>query len=164
MTPKQLREQFSYQFSYPMDEGWYSFPRGWFPIFANLCRQIDELLGEDKRGFHWKQTKEKFGTARFYWAMKGHRPFNVDVIGVARLTTKPPKGNKLAAQIGELVSAAEDATHSACIACGAPGELDRRYPWLLTLCKPHTEERKKNRDSLSVKIYLGDGDDVPAVQ
>lgn len=160
MTPKQLREQFPYQFTRDVDE-WYSFPRGWFPVFANLCWQIDALLGDDKRGFHWKQIKEKFGTARFYWAMEGHRPFNVDVIGVARLTTKPPKGNALAAQIGELVRAAENATHTACIACGAPGALDRRYPWVLTLCETHMQERKKSQDQSPLGIYLRDDDDVP---
>ena len=53
ITPKQLQQRFAYMF-----EGGnigISIPKGWMPEFAKLCEQIDELLGDDKDGFHWRQ-------------------------------------------------------------------------------------------------------------
>lgn len=35
-----------------------SIARGWIRIFAKLCNDVDELLGSDKRGFHWRQCTE----------------------------------------------------------------------------------------------------------
>ena len=55
-------------------------PTGWRSIFEKLCEDIDALLGLDKRGFHFIQCKEKFGSARWYWGMrKVKRPVRVDI-------------------------------------------------------------------------------------
>jgi hypothetical protein len=69
-APKQLKDRFADMFA-GQNIG-FSFYRGWFALFENLSHDIDALLGQDKRGFHWVQLKEKFGSARFYWAMKGY--------------------------------------------------------------------------------------------
>ena len=66
MTPvEQLKARFAYMFvGRPISMEFYD---GWLPVFAQACEQIDEVLGENKRDFHWVQVKEKFGSARFYF-------------------------------------------------------------------------------------------------
>lgn len=61
-TPKELQARFPYMFE--GDNIGIDIARGWMLGFQKLCEQIDELLGADKRGFHWTQCKEKFGSAR----------------------------------------------------------------------------------------------------
>lgn len=39
---------------------------GWYPVFEQLCHEIDAQLGEHKRGFHWDQLKAHEGAARWY--------------------------------------------------------------------------------------------------
>lgn len=60
-----LEERFAYMFASPnlgLD-----IYRGWLPDFIDACEQIDVVLGGDKRGFHWRQIKEKYGFARYYF-------------------------------------------------------------------------------------------------
>ncbi|MEO5658571.1 MAG: hypothetical protein ABIQ90_02075 [Polaromonas sp.] len=66
-TPKQLKVRFPYMFA-GKNSG-ISVSRGHVPIIEKLSADIDALLGEDKQKFHWTQCKEKFGAARWYWAL-----------------------------------------------------------------------------------------------
>jgi hypothetical protein len=128
-----------------------SFHRGWFPVFAQLCEDIAALLGPDKRGFHWVQLKEKFGSARYYWEMDQHEPnLRLDLIGPngvtsLRLSDLQEPGTaqpSLARRIDELVRAAEDATRSMCIVCGQPATLNHDQAWILALCVHHAGQRR----------------------
>ena len=113
ITPKQLQQRFAYMF-----EGGnigISIPKGWMPEFAKLCEQIDELLGDDKDGFHWRQCKEKFGSARWYWTIKGARKqaLQIDIISGMQAVSTALKSSKPAQplrsvqdQIGELIGKA----------------------------------------------------------
>ena len=113
ITPKQLQQRFAYMF-----EGGnigMSIPKGWMPEFAKLCEQIDELLGDDKDGFHWRQCKEKFGSARWYWTIKGERKqaLQIDIISGMQAVSTALKSSKPAQplrsvqdQIGELIGKA----------------------------------------------------------
>ena len=92
-TPAELKARFPYQFDNPKSLG-ISFARGWFKGFAELCAEIDTLLGDDKRGFVWAQVKEKFGSARFHFDIVGRRGKNA----------------KIARQIQELVFEAANRT------------------------------------------------------
>ncbi len=38
---------------------------GWLSRFMPLCAEVDQTLGEDKRGFHWNGVDEKFGVVSF---------------------------------------------------------------------------------------------------
>lgn len=96
---------------------------GWGEVFTKLCEDIDTLLGDDKRGFHWLQLKEKFGSARFY-----HQHDSGD--------------DEVYWKLDELIGTAEDKTSSMCYYCGQPGEADTQLGWVLVLCKEHAAARK----------------------
>ena len=113
ITPKQLQQRFAYMF-----EGGnigISIPKGWMPEFAKLCEQIDELLGDDKDGFHWRQCTEQFGSTRWYWKIKGERKqaLQIDIISGMQAVSTALKSSKPAQplrsvqdQIGELIGKA----------------------------------------------------------
>lgn len=150
-TPKQLKSRFPYMFSGP-DIG-ISISRGWMPIFEQLCEDIDRCLGADKMDFHFTQCKEKFGSARWYWAMKGNEPsIKIDIISdmgvVMALSRTQKSGNErfdLSRQIDALVQAATVKTQQACIVCGAPGAPDRHTGWVLLLCPLHAKQRQSGQ-------------------
>lgn len=163
MTPNELKSKYPYMFSgraISLD-----FYRGWWPIFVKLCRDIDDTLGHDKCGFHWTQTKEKYGTARLYWGMRGVRPgMRLDVQNgageVAMYKSSPRGGGNVTAQIDALITAAEEATRSLCIYCGQPGELDTSQPWLLTVCDWHKRQRARPGNE-RLRSWLEDDEDAP---
>lgn len=123
-TPAELKARYPYQFNNPKSLG-ISFARGWFKGFAELCAEIDALLGDDKRGFVWAQVKEKFGSARFHF----------DIVG------RTSKNAKIARQIQELVFLAANRTAEQCIVCGAPGEMRHEGGYVLCLCDAHRAVR-----------------------
>jgi len=123
-TPAELKARYPYQFNNPKSLG-ISFARGWFKGFAELCAEIDALLGDDKRGFVWAQVKEKFGSASFHFDMVGRSGKNV----------------KIARQIQDLVFQAANRTAKQCIVCGAPGEMRNEGGYVLCLCDAHKAVR-----------------------
>jgi hypothetical protein len=154
MNPRQLKARFSYMFA--GENIGLSFCRGWFPLFTQLCEEIDALLGPDKCGFHWVQLKEKFGSARFYFEMKGHAPnLHVDLISQRQVTTivrrsggsSPAEAGDLQPsvprRIDDLVQQATLATRSLCIVCGQPGKPNQDEPWILVLCEEHAMQRRR---------------------
>ncbi len=149
ITPKQLQQRFAYMFE--GDNIGISIPKGWMPEFAKLCEQIDELLGDDKHGFHWRQCKEKFGSARWYWTMKGgaKQALRIDVISNMQAVSTTLKSGKptqpvpsLQDQIGQLIGEAEAKTQHACIVCGQSGKLDQQESYVLVLCADHARQRQ----------------------
>jgi hypothetical protein len=121
------------------------------PEFAKLFEQIDELLGQDKCGFHWTQCKEKFGSARWYWTMKGgsKKALRIDIIAGMQAVSTTLKSSKpiqpepsLQDQIGELIGKAEAHTQQACIVCGQNGKLDQQEAYVLVLCAEHARQRQ----------------------
>lgn len=140
--------------------------KSWMPIFAQLCVDVDQILGEDKRGFHWSQVKEKFGSARFYFAFAGRKPdMRLDVVtpkGVTSSTLRPKRQIRtdqdkdfaqISTQVAELAAQAEAKTRKTCLACGAIGAPDVQGSYMLVLCPEHVEARRK--DQLS-EIWLSD--------
>ncbi|NPC59345.1 hypothetical protein [Caenimonas soli] len=133
-----------------------SFCRGWFPLFTQLCEEIDALLGPDKRGFHWVQLKEKFGSARFNWEMNGHRPAPmINLISGTQVTmvvrrssgSSPAEADgsqpSIPRRIDNLVQQATLATRSLCIVCGKPGIPNQEEPWILVLCDEHAIQHRQ---------------------
>lgn len=41
----------------------------WISTFAATCAEIDQLLGADKRGFHWQQLGHEGRRVDWYWAL-----------------------------------------------------------------------------------------------
>jgi hypothetical protein len=142
MNPKQLKARFPYMFS--GENIGFSFARGWQPVLEKLCEDVDALLGEDKRGFHWTQIKEKFGYARFYWSMKGQPlRLHVSVItaaGVAEYAPRPV--GDLGGQVDALVRKATAATRVRCIVCSQAGAPDTYGSYVLVLCEHHAKQRR----------------------
>ena len=114
-----LVQRFPYQFSGPSIR----IAEGWKGIFAKLCATVDELLGQDKRGFRWTQAGEQFGSASLHFELGSDVPADV-----ARELSR-----KLRAAIAEV----ETQTGQMCIVCGRHGELDKSQPWVIVLCKKH---------------------------
>lgn len=119
-SPAELKARYPYQFNNPKSLG-VSFARGWFKGFAQLCAEIDEILGEDKRGFMWVQVKEKHGSARYHF----------ELVGRAR------KNAKINERILDLTLKAGSRTAKHCIVCGEPGAMRTDDGYMLCLCDAH---------------------------
>ncbi len=145
-TFEEIKAQYPYQFA-GRNIG-LSIANGWLPDFEKLCRDIDALLGDNKRGFHWVQLKEKFGSARYYWEMKNvNAPPAVDIRmsdRVIQYTNKPKakaSGKELVDEIRDLISRASDRTLTRCIVCGEVGKPDNLDYYTLVLCVEHKRAR-----------------------
>lgn len=157
-TPRELRAAFPYMFARPIDQWAFAFARGWFPIIVHSCEAIDALVRVDQyqHRFHWEQIKEKFGTLRLHWHARGR--------GVANASGRD---GLVAAQIAEIVRAAEAQSAHTCIVCGSAGTL-RPNGWALTLCDEHarqSEQGKRLEISFRSELFGFDWDStaIPAV-
>ncbi len=128
---------------------------GWIAIFEKLCADVDAILGEDKQGFYWKQCKEKFGKARFYYETASAKPRiridafapNGKVVSVRGIPTEEEPGADEIKLLDKLVSEAEQQTGRLCYVCGAEAALDASNGWVLTLCSQHSQKMAKSRDA-----------------
>ena len=146
-----LRNRFPYMFE--GENIGLAIPTGWLGIVTKACEEIDALLGDDRHQFEYIQIKEKFGTLRVYWRMRGNSSaIRIDLIspdGIASYSSdkksKDPGDEGLRKRISEIVAAAENASKTACIVCGQPGRLDKANWYLLTLCLDHTKLRAEGK-------------------
>ncbi|WP_155831681.1 hypothetical protein [Hylemonella gracilis] len=150
---KELQALYPYQFSKPADM---DVAKGWMPIFAKLCADVDQTLGQDKLGFHWSQIKEKFGSARFYyrfgrrksgtrldiWTPQGVLSQEISPKRKVR-TEKDRSFQDISRAILQLTDAAQVATKNVCLACGAPGSPDVGEGYVLMLCPEHQARRRQ---------------------
>lgn len=164
--------------------------QGWLQIADEMCRDIEKILGGAAPRFQAIQSKEKWGSLRFYWDLKAApgeapgrtSPFEADIGGLTRplqeltdddQTVSPtPAGIRLSIlPTGDLrravntrVRAAEAATESTCMWCGAPGQL-WTTGWIHVACPRHRragaltlEEWRRRRDE-QLRKRGGDGDE-----
>jgi hypothetical protein len=149
ITPRELKARYPYQFAGPHIE--LSFFKGWMSIFAQLCADIDTELGPNKRGFHWRQLKEKFGAARWYSQMDPLlEPHSEDLthLSIEEVNERvrrlaDPNELALRERIHALRRDAETATQTTCIVCGEAAEVDRGTGHLLVLCPEHARQRRR---------------------
>ena len=135
--------------------------RGWYPTFAKLCADIDELLGEDKRGFHWVQLKEKFGAARWYahYELKeGERGGVQFSVQQEDGSMKPIDPNLSAVTINGLINQAQAATAMQCVVCGGPAKVASQGGWYLCLCQGHSDALAQGRKLPSFEFAIGQDD------
>lgn len=147
-TLKSIQAHYPYMF--PRKNQGIEVPEGWLPIFEQLCNDIDQILGPDKRGFSFIQCKEKFGSARWYCTLsKSKKQVRVDIIdsGGAVLSLEATDPRKTPVTLGEkitkLVHDAEALTHHCCIVCGEPSQCDSYGGYMLQLCTTHKKMRRK---------------------
>lgn len=153
----QLQVHYPYQFQEP--KLGISLAKGWARRFSRLCQEIDDVLGEDKQGFHWIQVKEKFGSPRFYFRFGSRQAdLRLDLQSpegvysqVLRVEGVDPEGQNDAAarleqvrdQVRQLAFQAELDCKNVCLACGRPGKPDVGSGWVLVLCPEHIALRKQ---------------------
>ena len=156
-NPEQLIAALPYQFT-GRNIG-ISFHRGWQGLFSRLCFGIDEALGENKRGFHWMQVKEKWGALRAYHHMDktedglSYAPVKVSeqqpngqMKQVLVLNEESSTGDPIGKRISDLIDAAcEEAAHT-CMVCGEPAEI-KNLGWVVCLCDHHEKQYLKFRMS-----------------
>jgi hypothetical protein len=100
-------------------------PDGWRKIVIDLVEKI-RLTGVD---IQVNQTKEKFGTLRFYYSLLDPEHTRTDH----------------AHQVRRLVDEAEEESSRTCETCGKPGKLRTQFSWVKTLCDEHSVEREQRR-------------------
>ncbi len=163
--PRRITTRFPYMFE--GENIGLSVAAGWTAIFEKLCSDIDTLLGEDKRNFHWVQCKEKFGAARWYWEMKGIKPsISVDiltpegsVISFGKKVKAPKNGNEqISIFIRELIDTAVAKTRHACAACSQPGKERNPDGWLIVLCDEHDKQLRAG-DNVKIWVSEDEGDE-----
>lgn len=151
LSLKDLESRYPYQFKDP--ELGISMAKGWVVVFAQLCADVDQVLGQDKRGFHWSQVKEKFGSARFYFQFTGRQPdlrLDIQMPGGV-LSQVVPGGQEPPAdqdrsfehEIRQLAMRAEVATRRVCLVCGQEGSQDVDDGYVLVLCPEHRAQRQQ---------------------
>lgn len=119
-TPIDLKALYPYQFAEsPLGV---AFTRGWLPLMIQLCTDVDVALGQNKRGFHWREVKEKFGSLRAVFRLSD-----------GTFESEP----ELVRSLFALTNATERASETVCTACGQPGLIDSQSGYLLTLCSTH---------------------------
>lgn len=136
----ELKQRFSYMFTGP-NIGLDIF-RGWLPDFVEACEAIDALLGNEKKGFHFSQCKEKYGWARYYFSTSGVRINKISMRfkgGIRELTTGL-EGHELEQQITKILDAAEEKSMTKCIVCGEPSEIRTYSRWDICACEKHSPD------------------------
>lgn len=134
----QLMADLGYMFTKP---GYYTYHQGWFSVFEDLCRNIDSMLGSDKRYFRWVEIKEKYGAARFYFEMDGLSDLILDLnVGGRHISIRKPRGmeDKLRGLVTQKIVEAQDSTAKKCIVCGDAAEVKLRDRLLVCLCDSHS--------------------------
>ena len=138
---EQLKARFPYMFmgeTVSME-----FYDGWLPTFVDVCEQIDQVLGENKREFRWVQVKEKFGSARFYFRLGSSMRVVIDVIdpqekeGHALIKNATKPGDAVASHIDAIVDQAAARTKTICMLCGADAQTRPYNGYYWTLCAAH---------------------------
>jgi hypothetical protein len=134
-----LKSVYAYQFTGPhIGLGMYL---GWIPLVVQACTAVDELLGPDKRGFHWVQIKEKFGELRMYYEMENFRTQVIDIRspeGRITMTHQPDGADTLAVTLHERLAEILQKSGECCIVCGAPAPMRDNAGYFLPLCDQHT--------------------------
>lgn len=149
LNGEMLQSLFPYQFNKP-NIG-FGFYRGWMPIIAGLCIELDRILGDDRELFHWRQIKEKFGSARLYYSFAEQTLLRVDIHspdGVQSLRQQPVERSDLGKAVDQLIAEAEKATCSACLICGDYAETRSYGGFHITVCDRHHPEKIRRPEDL----------------
>jgi hypothetical protein len=126
-----LRALFPFMFSGGREFS-FEFYKGWFPLFAGLCIEIDSLLGR-RDLLRWTQTKEKFGVYRMHYDLD------------------ESVSDELSQNIRDLVSAVQRESARTCMVCGQPGQTSDKQAWIVTACAHHEPGEISRRGGASFR-------------
>ncbi|MEO8390728.1 hypothetical protein [Polaromonas sp.] len=146
-TGEMLQERFPYMFN--QENIGFSFYRGWMPIIAGACIDIDQVLGERRQRFYWTQIKEKFGTLRLHFAFDDHSEVRIDIYSAEDLRSfRTPLASginalELRKAISAIVCAAEGESGRSCMVCGAPSRRQSYGGNIMNLCPDHQPHKVK---------------------
>lgn len=145
LTGDLLQARFPYMFNSSHNIGC-AFHRGWMPILAGLCVEIEYVLGARRDAFRWVQIKQKFGMARFYYFLSdfsdshvnlGNPSGRADVI--AQVETDRVTAVRQA--IFDLVEEGSEEIERSCMICGAQAEPRAYDKCILNLCADHHPDK-----------------------
>ena len=159
MALRALKARYPYMFVRPhIGQDFY---RGWLAEFIVACNAIDELLGADKRGFHFRQLKEKYGWARYYWATDQVTPLRLSLIangGVLERQYGLDSADRVDQQICQILLAAEKSSMQKCIVCSEHAESRSFGGWRVRTCDRHGPDAME-RDALFHAAHLRDAEE-----
>ena len=122
-TLRTLRLAMRYPYMFPNPNLGLEMCIAWSPTFGQLCTDIDALLGNDKRGFCWRQLTHDNGAPAWYWRLDpalDQRLTMTMVEGQMNLTVVNPERdpkNELRDAIRDLVNAAMAKVGAPCAVC-----------------------------------------------
>jgi hypothetical protein len=93
---------------------------GWKRLIDHLLVEIDAIMVNTSAVLTVFQVKEKLGSLRFY----------CDLRNASDIQTE---------KVAELIDGAVKVSTRTCIACGAPGVMQRRGGWIACLCDTHVD-------------------------
>lgn len=164
LTGDLLQARFPYMFNTKDNLGC-SFHRGWMPILAGLCVEIEQLLGERREAFHWRQIKEKFGTGRFYYYLGNAHERRLDMTNPAgRLSQTLDVATNVKEAVYNLVNQGEEETARSCMICGGEATPRAYGFYILNLCADHHPDKvRQPGDMPNEAIWrLADASGTPA--
>ena len=151
LTGDVLQARFPYMFNSKHTVGC-EFYRGWMPILAGLCVEIEHMLGERREAFKWLQIKEKFGTGRFYYSLHGFSDVHVDLVNPswrASAIAQVESDHTFAGvkqSIFDLVAEGSVETARSCMICGGQAKPRQYGSYILNLCVDHHPARIRQPD------------------
>lgn len=109
---------------YQFEGGRFSVSRGWLSLFEQVCQDVDQALGEDKRNFRWAEIKHKYGGLTMYFDMEGRG-----------------QEDPVVSAVQKIVFDASERSETVCEVCGEPGTVEEQGFWLDCLCPTHRADR-----------------------
>jgi hypothetical protein len=153
MALRALRERYPYMFVAPrFGQDLY---RGWLADFIIACDDIDQLLRDNKRGFHFRQIKEKLGWARYYWRTETVKPLRLSIFtngGVLERQHGLENADDVENQISQILLNAENSSRQKCIVCSEPAESRSFGGWLVCTCERHSPSLMARDDLLHASL------------
>ncbi len=153
----ELAKRYPYMFE-PPNLG-LDMPFGWLSVFNGVCVAVDSVLGSHTRGFHWRQLKEKFGSARWYWQIDDVADVHIDALtdaGADQFVQAEQPEDLLRVQLRALIDAATARTATTCIVCGGDGAtIPTAFGWRLACCPVHTRLRREDPQAFVAQLRHG---------
>lgn len=145
-------------------------PLGWYHILEQLCTVLEfhNMEFKDKYGIAIvaDQVKEKFGTLRFYYTIRGVDKDGVVVDACAEDTRIADEENRrriamdyLEMLADKYIAEAEDLTYNTCARCGVPLDEKNKVEtggWITYICKecdgkPYNQDEDDEDDTLETQ-------------
>ena len=140
VTPE-LVKRFPHMFS--GEHGGRTLFRGWSPILATACEQIQIALSGTGVDFSWYRLALCDGEPLFLYLLGVRRRFVLDVEGDSRCVEVqliPGVERTFCPGLDAIVRESERIASQSCLVCGAPASATRHFGVLLALCERHSPE------------------------